>query len=152
MEHMNRFSHLEDHLGYWMRFVSNHVSSSFEKKLEEHGIGVAEWVVLRHLYESTLSPGVLAEMTGMTKGAISKLLDRLFHKGLIERLESLKDRRFQEIKLSKEGKRLLPKLATLADMNDEQFFGHLSDEKKQWLIETLKEVVRINNWSQIPIN
>ncbi len=150
---MKKFNHLEDHVGYWMRFVSNHVSSSFKKKLEKYEVGVAEWVILRHLYDQTmLSPGILAEMTGMTRGAISKLLDRLFHKNLIERVESSKDRRFQEVKLSAEGKQLLPQLAALADANDQQFFGHLSKKKKQQLIKTLKEIVSIYQLNQIPIN
>ncbi len=150
---MKQLSHLEDHLGYWMRIVSNHVSSSFKKKLESCEVGVAEWVVLRHLNErNTLSPGILAEMTGMTRGAISKLLDRLFHKRLIERIESSKDRRFQEVKLSEKGKNLLPQLAALADANDNEFFGHLSKEQKKQLIKILKEMVNVHQLNQIPIN
>lgn len=52
----NKISHLEDHLGFWMRFVSNHVSLSFKKKVEGLGVGIGEWVILRHLYEKSLSP------------------------------------------------------------------------------------------------
>jgi DNA-binding MarR family transcriptional regulator len=149
---MENLSHLEDHVGYWMRIVSNHISSSFKKKLEEHEVGVAEWVVMRHLYDQEgLSPSTLAEMTGMTRGAISKLLDRIFHKKLIERVESSQDRRFQEVKLSRKGRQLLPKLVALADENDQQFFGHLSDQQKQHLIQILKEIVDINHLNQAPI-
>ena len=74
MRNMENLSHLKDHVGYWMRIVSNHISSSFKKRLEKHEVGVAEWVVMRHLYDQEgLSPSILAEMTGMTRGAISKL-------------------------------------------------------------------------------
>ena len=44
-------SHLEAHLGYWLRFVSNHVSHAFSRKLFARDVTVAEWVVLRELYE-----------------------------------------------------------------------------------------------------
>ncbi|MEG2964613.1 MAG: MarR family transcriptional regulator, partial [Janthinobacterium sp.] len=42
-------SELEAHLGYWLRFVSNHVSHSFQKKAEANGVTVSEWVVLREM-------------------------------------------------------------------------------------------------------
>lgn len=150
---MKNLSNLEDHLGYWMRFVSNHVSHAFKKKLEKYDLGVAEWIALRKLYLcTTLSPSALVEMTGMTKGAVSKLLDRLYIKNLIERVGSSRDRRVQEITLSKEGRKLIPKLAALADLNDCQFFDHLSENQKQVLIKILKQLVIANGLSQIPIN
>ena len=45
-------SALEVHLGYWMRRISNHVSSAFAKALQARQVSVAEWVVLRELYDS----------------------------------------------------------------------------------------------------
>jgi hypothetical protein len=39
-------SELTAHLGYWLRFVSNHVSLAFARKLESRGVTVADWVVL----------------------------------------------------------------------------------------------------------
>ena len=59
-------SPLEAHLGYWLRFVSNQVSHSFSVKLAARDITVAEWVVLRELYEcNDMVPSVLAEKIGM---------------------------------------------------------------------------------------
>ena len=40
-------STLEDHAGYWLRFVSNHVSHAFMQKVEAKGVTVAEWARLR---------------------------------------------------------------------------------------------------------
>lgn len=51
--HTPRASPLESHLGYWLRFVSNHVSSRFENVLADHDISVAEWVAMRSLYDRT---------------------------------------------------------------------------------------------------
>ena len=44
-------SPLESHLGYWLRYVSNHVSHAFALKVAARGVTVAEWVVLRELYD-----------------------------------------------------------------------------------------------------
>jgi DNA-binding MarR family transcriptional regulator len=76
-------SALEDHLGYWLRYVSNQVSHAFSLKVEARGVTVAEWVVMRELHEHvSTSPSALADRLGMTRGAISKLADRLETKSL----------------------------------------------------------------------
>ena len=71
-------SNLVTHLGFWLRMVSNAVSHSFARKLESQGVTVSEWVVLRALYDvERVPPSQLAARMGLTKGAISKLADRL---------------------------------------------------------------------------
>lgn len=50
---------LDDHLGFWLRFVSNHVSGRFEKLIAAHGLTVTEWVALRTLYNKALMPSSL---------------------------------------------------------------------------------------------
>jgi hypothetical protein len=71
-------SSLEDHLGFWLRFVSNHVSLRFQKLLENESVTVTEWVALRTLWnESESSHATLIEALGMTKGAASKVINRL---------------------------------------------------------------------------
>src|SRR5271169_2271050 len=100
------------HIGFWMRLVSNHVSYAFARKLENSGVTVAEWVVLRAMYGGayTTSPSVVAELTGLTRGAVSKLISRLLKKGLFTRKYSTSDRRFQEIELTKAALAIIPKL------------------------------------------
>src|SRR5690242_9818086 len=66
-------SELAAHLGYWLRFVSNHVSQAFARKVEARGVTVAEWVLLRQLLdEEALAPSRLSERMGMTRGTVSK--------------------------------------------------------------------------------
>src|SRR5690349_15991964 len=128
-------SHLESHLGYWLRFVSNHVSHAFRLKVESHGVTVAEWVVLRALFDSAaVNPSRLAGQIGMTRGAISKLLDRLAGKGLVLCRAGKADRRYQTVTLSASGRSLVPVLAELADLNDHEFFGHLSEGERTRLL------------------
>lgn len=138
----SKISGLEDHLGYWLRFVSNAVSHAFSLKLEAEGVTVAEWVVLRELWDvEEIAPSGLAETMGMTRGAISKLLERLEAKGLVAREHETGDRRFQSIALTKAGCAMVPRLAVLADENDAEFFGQFDDERKNDLMALLKELV-----------
>ena len=81
-----KISALEDHLGYWLRFVSNHVSQAFSIKIATLDITVAEWVVMRELFERVkIAPSEIADRIGMTRGGISKLADRLIAKSLVVR-------------------------------------------------------------------
>jgi DNA-binding MarR family transcriptional regulator len=144
-------SNIESHTGFWLRFVSNHVSHSFARKLANTGVTVAEWVILRELFDTgETSPSQLAASSGLTRGAVSKLVDRLLRKDLVSRAEAAEDRRFQDVELTPAGRALVPRLATLADQNDEEFFSHLSVKERGVLVTTLRKLVAANKLKKIP--
>ena len=136
-------SELKSHAGFWLRYVSNHVSHGFARRLLDRGVTVAEWVVLRQMYDKDeISPSVLAEQTGMTRGAVSKLIDRLVAKKLVTRRDRSDDRRFQDIGLTRSGRRLVPSLAAIADQNDKEFFEPLTASERDVLVSILKKLVQ----------
>jgi DNA-binding MarR family transcriptional regulator len=145
-------SPLEAHVGYWMRLVSNHVSHAFRLKLEEQGVTVAEWVVLRQLVEQgQIAPSALAQSLGLTRGAVSKLVERLVSKGLVTRDQSEADRRYQALELTSSGRRLVPRLAHLADENDAEYFGYLTDGQRQELIALLRSIAERRQLKEPPL-
>lgn len=146
-------SELKSHIGYHLRVVSNAVSQSFARKLLASDVTVAEWVILREMYagDEKTSPSIVAELTGLTRGAVSKLIDRLLHKGFVTRTESSGDRRYQEIKLTARAIKLVPKLASIADENDENFFSILSQSEKKSLINTLMKLAETHKLNTSPI-
>lgn len=147
-----RISPIEAHLGYWLRFVSNHVSHAFSRKVEERGVTVAEWVVLRELYDRDGSaPSEIAARLGMTRGAISKLADRLAAKSLAVRISDKDDRRYQSLELTAAGRALVPKLSALADRNDEEFFEDLSAVDRRKLEAILRDIVRRRGLKSVPV-
>ena len=101
---------LEAHLGFWLRFVSNHVSSRFQQLVLAEGVTVTEWVALRTLWARTETRHAdLIEALGMTKGAASKVVTRLEEKGLAQRQFSEGNARDQALTLTRAG-RLIPTL------------------------------------------
>lgn len=146
-------SKLTSHIGFWMRLVSNCVSHSFARKLESSGVTVAEWVVLREMYrtDAITSPSIIAEITGLTRGAISKLISRLIEKELVTRKESNTDRRYQDIQLTTKGIKIIPKLAALADENDDAFFSILTSVERKNLINTLQKLAHLHQLNTMPI-
>ena len=146
-----RVSALESHLGFWLRFVSNQVSSRFESLLAEHDISVTEWVAMRSLYgHMDATHAELISALGMTKGAASKVISKLEAKGFAERKLSKDSQREQVLSLTDTGNKLVPKLATIAEENDSLFFGHLTDLQRQSLMALMKELVLHHQLKQVP--
>lgn len=144
-------SHLTSHLGYWLRHVSNHVSQAFARKVEQEGVTVAEWVVMRKLYgQGEVAPSRLAERLGLTRGAISKLADRLLAKGLIARRDHEADARAHLLALSDAGSALIPRLSALADQNDAEFFDHLTQAERETVERVMKKIVERRGLKIIP--
>ena len=146
-------SPLNAHLGYWLRFVSNQVSHAFSIKVAERGVTVAEWVVLRELFDAdAVMPSALAERLGLTRGAISKLADRLLAKELITREADEDDRRAQSLALTAAGRTLTPILAGLADTNDEEFFGTLDPAVRATIENAMKDIACAKGLHAAPID
>lgn len=143
-------SQLESHVGFWLRFVSNHVSGRFRKLVEGAGVTVSEWVALRSLHGEGATSTDLVESLGLTKGAVSKVVERLAQKGLVERVQDPRDGRVQRLALTPAGRELVPRLAALADANDEHYFGVLAPESRLLLEQLLRELVRAHRLTQFP--
>ena len=145
-------SALHSHLGYWLRFVSNQVSQSFSDKLRAQDVSVAEWVVMRELYDGERAPSALAERIAITRGAVTKIADRLIAKTLVTRTASREDARSQMLALTRQGRALVPKLAAIADRNDAEFFGHLSPRERATIEDAMKDIVRRLGLKQSPVD
>jgi DNA-binding MarR family transcriptional regulator len=144
-------SDLTAHLGFWLRYVSNHVSHAFAGKLAAKGVTVAELFMMRSLFgKAPMPPSRLAEEMGMTRGAITKLADRLIDKSLIVRTASRDDGRAQTLALTLRGTKMVPDLAALADRNDAEFFDHLSAAERQTLERLLKRMVEQCDMTSVP--
>ena len=146
-------SGLTDHLGFWLRLVSNHVSGRFARALEAEGVSVVEWVLLRELYgaEAAVPQIRLAERMGMTRGAITKLADRMILRGLMARQGDAADGRVQGLRLTEAGRALVPGLAALADANDAACFAALSAEEQARLRALLEKLAEAQGVSALPI-
>lgn len=132
---------------------STDLSQAFARRLEDQDVTVAEWAAMRELYGADcLAPSRLPEQLGLTRGAISKLADRLIVKGLATRTADPSDARAQTLALTARGRGLVPKLAALADENDAEFFAHLSTKERLMMERVLKDIVRIRGLKTIPVD
>ena len=143
---------LEAHLGYWLRCVSNRVSGEFARALQARHASVAEWVVLCYIRElPERKPGEIARALGLTRGAISKVLDKLETKTWITRAAMPEDNRAQQLSLTPQGRRILPVLTKIADRNDEHFFGRLDAGEQITLRQLLRKLADFHRISEMPV-
>ena len=142
-------SQLEDHLGYWLRCLSNFVHRGFADRLERHGVSVPQWVVLRILRDREhTSLNELARAVGVDNGALSRMVERLVQKGLVHRGADPESRRAVRLGLTEAGKALVPVLAKEADENDAAFFEVLGDAGRRRLLATVRTLLSENGWRE----
>jgi DNA-binding MarR family transcriptional regulator len=145
-------SDLELHLGFWLRRVSNHVSGAFARALQTKHTSVAEWVVLCRVQERPgITPGELAEALDLTRGAVSKVIDKLEAKNWITCSTKPGDSRVQLLSLTRSGSRILPQLAEIADQNDREFFDGLDADERATLQRLLGKLAELHQIRDVPI-
>lgn len=138
---MNRTSGLHDHLGYWLRRLSDEVHSRFETELARHGVTVSQWGVMIGVFHGQDTTKAVASHMDIDPGAVSRLVDRLVAKNLIRREPDPASRRTVRLVLTDEGRALVPVLAEIADRNDAHYFGSLDAPQRRRLETWIRGLV-----------
>lgn len=133
-----------DSLAHRLRKAAARVGQLQAAALVPHGVTLAEWTVLQALYDAgAVPPSVLAEACGLTRGAVTRLVDRLRAKRLLVRAAAgREDRRYQTIALTGAGATLVPALAQAVAAAEERAFAHLSRDDRAALERLLTAVCR----------
>jgi DNA-binding MarR family transcriptional regulator len=115
-----------------LRTAAGAAHQALSRAVLPHGVTAAEWTLLRELRAAGAVPQArLADRLGMTRGAISKLVDRLVAKRLLVRGRGGGgDRRVQIIGLTGAGALLVPEMARVASDVEAAFFGDLSPQER----------------------
>ncbi len=146
-------SNFEDHLGYCLRKLSNQVSRAFAERVEKHNVSVANWVVLRLLFDhESLSLKEIVSHVGVDQGALSRMVERLVVRELVTRKESPCSRREVAISLTEAGRKLVPKLAREATENDRAFFNRMPEQQRRHLLSAIKTLLSLNPSNDIPLD
>ncbi len=106
-----------------------------------HGVTAAEAALLRELRAAgPVAPSLLADRLGMTRGAITKLVDRLKAKQYLVRAKGRGDGRMQTIALTGAGARLAPELDAVAARVEAAMFGKLDAASRAGLAKGLAKI------------
>jgi DNA-binding MarR family transcriptional regulator len=131
-----------DSIGYLVRRAGNLMTGRVEDAFAGHDITFAQWLVLMNLRDGLASTAAeIARGMCHDTGALTRVIDQLAGRGLIERQRSVEDRRTVELKLTDEGLRtvnsLVPTVVGLLNMALSDF----TPEEAQTLTRLLAKLV-----------
>ncbi|QQV78373.1 MarR family transcriptional regulator [Sphingomonas aliaeris] len=129
-------------LAHDLRLAASVAHQSLTRAVASQGVTAAEWLLLRDLHAAGAVPQTrLAERLGLTRGAVSKLVDRLVAKRLLVRGRGGGgDRRIQIIGLTGTGALLVPELAKTGAESDAALFARLSSRERAVLESALAKL------------
>ncbi len=118
--------------GYWVTLLAKSMEYDLGKRLKVHGVTRATFAVLSAIYHNKkTTPAALASFIGIDGAAITRHLDGIEKQGLILRERSVADRRSVNLKLTRKGLDLLPKLVAESKATNQKFqAGFTSTEIK----------------------
>src|SRR5271165_2226379 len=105
---------------------------SLEQELAPYDITAAQYVILVGLANGIDSASGLCKGVSYDPGAMTRMIDRLERKGLVQRVRCPEDRRVVKLALTDEGKAVYPKLiARAAEVTNRRLEGFTNAEARQ---------------------
>lgn len=109
---------------------------------EGFDLSVEEWVVLVNLKRrEELSQLEIGERVGKDRPHVSRLVDSLEARGLVERRPSRRDRRVKRVGLTEAGRAAMPRLTRVALDYLEQVFAGVSAEEYDAFLRCLDHII-----------
>lgn len=126
---INTFS-LRDGFGQRVARVRKAIIDQIEQELAALDISGAQWLVLLLMADEGIAcPADLCKRMSYDTGAMTRLLDRLEGKNLIERQRADGDRRSLRLELTDQGRALYPRIRTaLVDVYNRLLVGFTVDD------------------------
>jgi DNA-binding MarR family transcriptional regulator len=120
--------------------LARDVTTQLDRRLAPLGVTTQQAALLHNAASGGASPGQLMEAVGTDTAGVSKLLDRLEVKGLIERRPNPSDRRSVMIELTERGLALVPELTPVFSQVARQLFDGFSDDEVANLTSSLRRM------------
>lgn len=129
-------------LGYWVGSLASAFRKGLEEELEPFDVSAAQWAILEACYLGKANtPSGLARIIPVDTAAISRQLDKLKEKGLIQRRRSVRDRRSIRVSLTPVGRELFPKLVPCVQANNAKFLKGITDEEQASLVDIVGKML-----------
>jgi len=130
---------LEQQPTYWLKRCYHALRRNVDGALRNYGLTVSQRDVLLTLYaEGPLDQGALRDRVGLEQSSMSRLVDGLARKGLVELRSGLTDRRVRVAALSNEGRELLRQTPGASELGGTLMVAGLTREERNELLRLLK--------------
>ncbi len=147
----NNRDQIVESVGYKLLQLALAMRRETASRLLSLGLTEAQWRPLWMLKAGRADTAqVLARLLGVDAGAMTRMLDRLEAKGLIERVRSLTDRRVTQLRLTATGEAATERIPeVVAGVNNDYLLGFSRDEFEQ--LNSLLARMRANGQALEPL-
>lgn len=111
--------------------------------LDPVGLTFVEYTVLRVLEQGRMAPSRLAEHVVRTTGGMTKIVDRLERRGLVERVPDPADRRGVLVQLTEDGHELGAKASDAYSVGRDRIVARLSSKDRRAIEASLGRLVDV---------
>ncbi len=133
---------LDTRLGYLLREVSALLHNRFSEALAAHDVSPPLWAVLITLHRGeATTPLALARRIDADPAAMTRRLDQLEAKGLVERRRDPDDRRSVVLEMTPAGERLVPKLSAISSQITNAALEGVSPGERTRLVRALRRML-----------
>ena len=125
---------VESSVGFLIKQLAQTLGRELDRRMADLGLTDAQWKPLLMLHKGGCSTAMdLARIACHDTGAVTRLLDRLEAKALIQRTRSAEDRRVVNLELTDEGKRVAADIpGVIADLANQVLAGFSPEEFTQF--------------------
>lgn len=118
--------HLHNSFTFWINRLASQMREAFNEALTEHDVSWPQWMILNVLFnELANTPAQIADNIAVDRSAVTRLLDRLETKQLVQREHDGLDRRSVKVHLTRSGHALVETLNELAVTHQNHFLNQL---------------------------
>lgn len=133
---------VDGYLAALLAQASHRVSAEFHRVAREAGVPVAEWRILASLAGGDPLPvGQLADIVVAPQPTVTRQLDRMAAKGLVERVAHESDRRLALVRITPQGEALAASLVRQARTHEKRVLAPLGAERADALKAMLRELI-----------
>ncbi len=139
----NTHRFLEDYLLFLLAAASASASAGFHQIIRENGLRVPEWRVLACLHDKDGQMITrLAALALMEQSAMTRVIERMEERNLVERRGDTRDRRRVRVFLAAEGRRLVGTLIADARAHEARILALLPPAEHQRLKKSLAQLIK----------
>ncbi len=125
-------------IGFLISDVSRLLRRVYDRRVEPLGLTRAQWRVLVHVYRRAgVSQTALAQILEIEKPTLGRLVDRLEHKGWVERRIDDRDQRARRLVITEQARPLIDQMEELAEAVHADALDSVPDDETDQLYHTL---------------
>ncbi len=128
-------------LSFWLVGAGEFMLRDIRQYFDPVKITALQFSILNACYRGISTVSSISQTLPVGPPAVSRQVDQLYERGLLDRIPSQVDRRVMTLELTDAGRELVPRLLTIVAEWEAKVTADLSDAEKAFLISITRKLV-----------